>query len=339
MDKSEDLELEEHSKLEAKPGEDEDFEEILVDLGGFGKYQKRLFCLFTPFLFMTIPLLQNQQVIGFWGCINKAGDIWPPYSLNNTFCRSKKNWLLDDISGRWQLFQLPGKFWLSGVRAAQPKAQMLAWGQASHLSGDEPQQRRVGPDLLENRQLVGNWRVHLQVLRLHQGAGGADQDNGSEESFILGRSFKRTGYLTFSHRWLNLVEKQRLQMEAVELACTDWEYDKSELKMETLVAENNWVCQKAPLVQELYFLGNIGLILGIFVFRLPSLKDDFLLSSPYSLVVYHYLLQFGCRHLWAQDMFLHCTPLYSSLHTAPDPIQLLLQSLCSLWGETNYIVN
>ena len=56
-------------------------------------------------------------------------------------------------------------------------------------------------------------------------------------------------------------------MEAVELACTDWEYDKSELKMETLVAENNWVCQKAPLVQELYFLGNIGLILGIFVFR------------------------------------------------------------------------
>ena len=65
MDKSEDLELEEHSKLEAKPGEDEDFEEILVELGGFGKYQKRLFCLFTPFLFMTIPLLQNQQVIGF----------------------------------------------------------------------------------------------------------------------------------------------------------------------------------------------------------------------------------------------------------------------------------
>ena len=67
MVKSEDLELEETSKLETKPGEDEDFEELLVELGGFGKYQKRLFCLLTPFLFMTIPLLQDHQVIGFSG--------------------------------------------------------------------------------------------------------------------------------------------------------------------------------------------------------------------------------------------------------------------------------
>ena len=56
MDKSEDLELEETSKLESKPGEDEDFEELLVELGGFGK------CLLTPFLFMAIPLLQDHQV-------------------------------------------------------------------------------------------------------------------------------------------------------------------------------------------------------------------------------------------------------------------------------------
>ena len=89
---------------------------------------------------------------------------------------------------------------MPGVCAAQPEAQMLARGQASHLSGDEPQQSRVGPDLFENRQLVGHGRVRLQVLRVHQGAGGADQGNRSEESFILGRSFKRTGYLTFSHR-------------------------------------------------------------------------------------------------------------------------------------------
>ena len=81
MDKSEDLELEEssklegkskldgnskleeNSKLEGKPGGKEDFDKLLTELGGFGKYQKRLLCLLTPFLFMTIPLLQNHQVL------------------------------------------------------------------------------------------------------------------------------------------------------------------------------------------------------------------------------------------------------------------------------------
>ena len=233
------------------------------------------------------------------------------------------------------IFPPEKNFWPPGVCAAQPEAQMLAWQQASHLSGDEPQQRRVGPDLLENRQLVGYGRVHLQVLRLHQGAGGADQDNCSEESFILGRSFKRTGYLIFSDRWLNLVEKQRLQMEAVELACTAWEYDKSELKIQTLVAENNWVCQKAPLVQELYFLGNIGLILGIFVFRLPSLKDDFLLSSPYSLVVYHYLLtvwlptSLGARYVST----LHSSLQFSSHCSRSHPALITVSLLSLRWNK------
>ena len=77
MDKPEDLELEENSKSEenskweeisrseAEPRQNEDFEDLLTELGGFGKYQKRLLCLLTPFLFMTIPLLQNNQVREF----------------------------------------------------------------------------------------------------------------------------------------------------------------------------------------------------------------------------------------------------------------------------------
>ena len=65
MDKSEDLELEENSKFEAKPRENEDFEDMLTKLGGFGKYQQRLLGLLAPFLFMTIPLLQNNQVREF----------------------------------------------------------------------------------------------------------------------------------------------------------------------------------------------------------------------------------------------------------------------------------
>ena len=47
-------------------------------------------------------------------------------------------------------------------------------------------------------------------------------------------------------------------------------------------------------------------------------------------------LQFGCRHLWPEDMFLHSSPLCRSLHTAPDPVQLLLQAFLSLHGDTNY---
>ena len=47
-------------------------------------------------------------------------------------------------------------------------------------------------------------------------------------------------------------------------------------------------------------------------------------------------LQFGCRHLWPEDMFLHSSPLCRSLHTAPDPVQLRLQAVLSLHGGTNY---
>ena len=43
-------------------GDLETFEELVTELGGFGKYQKRLLCLLAAFLFTTIPLLQCHQV-------------------------------------------------------------------------------------------------------------------------------------------------------------------------------------------------------------------------------------------------------------------------------------
>ena len=43
-------------------GDLETFEELVTELGGFGKYQKRLLCLLAAFLFTTIPILQCHQV-------------------------------------------------------------------------------------------------------------------------------------------------------------------------------------------------------------------------------------------------------------------------------------
>ena len=155
MDKSEDLELEESSKLEGKPREKEDFEELLIELGGFGKYQKRLLCLITPFLFMTIPLLQHHQV------------------LRVEFCCQK----MRIVSSLKAIFS-------TDICPAQSEAQMPARGGASFSSGDEPEQRRMGSDLVEDGRLVGHGHLHLQVQRVHQGAAGGDQDDCSEESFI-----------------------------------------------------------------------------------------------------------------------------------------------------------
>ena len=56
MDQAKDLEM------ETNPTENETFEELVTELGGFGKYQKRLLCLLAAFLFTTIPLLQCHQV-------------------------------------------------------------------------------------------------------------------------------------------------------------------------------------------------------------------------------------------------------------------------------------
>ena len=56
MDHAGDLEM------ETRPTENETFEELITELGGFGKYQKRLLCLLAAFLFTTIPLLQSHQV-------------------------------------------------------------------------------------------------------------------------------------------------------------------------------------------------------------------------------------------------------------------------------------
>ena len=56
MDQAGDLEM------ETRPTENETFEELVTELGGFGKYQKRLLCLLAAFLFTTIPILQCHQV-------------------------------------------------------------------------------------------------------------------------------------------------------------------------------------------------------------------------------------------------------------------------------------
>ena len=71
-----------------------------------------------------------------------------------------------------------------------------------------------------------------------------------------------------------IVESKNTQDEAVDLACTKWEYDKSESKMETLVTQNNWVCGKASVVGDLYNFGGIGVVLGVFIFRCALVKSN-----------------------------------------------------------------
>ena len=61
MDGSQEIEMEEKPTLKTIPREKEDLEDLLIEFGGFGKYQKRLFCLLMVFLFAAIPLLQNTQ--------------------------------------------------------------------------------------------------------------------------------------------------------------------------------------------------------------------------------------------------------------------------------------
>ena len=71
-----------------------------------------------------------------------------------------------------------------------------------------------------------------------------------------------------------IVESKKTQAEAVDLACTEWEYDKTESKMETLVTQNNWVCGKASVVGDLYNFGGVGVVLGGFVFRCAPVKSN-----------------------------------------------------------------
>ena len=143
---------------------------------------------------------------------------------------------------------------------------MLARQPASNSPWDEPQQRWVEWDLCQNI---------LHVQGVHQGAAEEDQDNCSAESFLRppSRSLWYPGCLIFFG-----FPKKIFQDEAVDLACTEWEYDKSESGMETVVSENNWVCQNAPRVQEIRFLGHIGLLLGVFVFRWLWMKSMFFFS-------------------------------------------------------------
>ena len=61
MDGSQEIEMEEKPTLKTTPEGKEDLDDLFIELGGFGNYQKRLFCLLVVFLFAAIPLLQNTQ--------------------------------------------------------------------------------------------------------------------------------------------------------------------------------------------------------------------------------------------------------------------------------------
>merc|ERR1719209_952087 len=169
MDKSEDLELEESSKLE--PREKEDIEELLIELGGFGKYQKRLLCLVTPFLFMTIPLLQHHQTFVLHSPKHKClpGEELPTHQEMKL---SKEDW--DWIS-------LKTDDW---------------WGTETSTC-----------------KFKGFTKEQLAEIKT------IVQKNPSFDDWVEG--------------------VKNVQAEAVDLACREWEYDKSKLRTDSLVAENN----------------------------------------------------------------------------------------------------
>lgn len=56
-----------------------------------------------------------------------------------------------------------------------------------------------------------------------------------------------------------------IQNGSTTAACTAWEYDQTEF-YDTAVTENNWVCDKAMWIADLYTLATVGLILGTFIF-------------------------------------------------------------------------
>ena len=75
MDGSQEIEMEEKPTLKTIPRGKEDLEDIFIALGGFGNYQKRLFCLLVVFLFAAMPLLQNTQArssVCWWSLLEES---------------------------------------------------------------------------------------------------------------------------------------------------------------------------------------------------------------------------------------------------------------------------
>ena len=85
MDGSQEIEMEEKSKLKTAPRGNEVLEDLLIELGGFGNYQKRLFCLLVVFLFAAIPLLQNTQArssVCWWSLLEERSS-WPNFGISD----------------------------------------------------------------------------------------------------------------------------------------------------------------------------------------------------------------------------------------------------------------
>jgi len=206
MDGSQDIEIEEKPTLKTIPRGKEDLEDIFIALGGFGNYQKRLFCLLVVFLFAAIPLLQNTQAFTLHTPNHKClpGDQLPTYREMN-LTREEWDWVSLKTDKHW-------------------KVGSTVWGAP-----------------LSTCKFFGFTKEQLKKIKT------IVQKNPSYD---------------------RLEGISDVQDEAVDLACTKWEYDKSESKMETLVTQNNWVCGKASVVADLYNFGGIGVVLGVFIFSL-----------------------------------------------------------------------
>jgi len=166
------------------------------ELGGFGKYQKRLlYMLLCPlFLIMPFPMLHQVFVLHApsYECVHPENITADSLNMNLT---------------EWQSIFLPTEF-LVTTHGMGPSA-------CNYYSYEEE-------DL---DYIKGNWR-----------------DLANNES-----------------------EVAKLQTRAAKTQCPEWVYDTSEFK-DTAVTENDWICDEAMNVADLYTLSVVGLILGTFIF-------------------------------------------------------------------------
>lgn len=173
-----------------KPPQAEDFDDVLEDLGGLGRYQKRLLYLLLGPLFFIMPFPLLHQVLVLHA---PAHECVPPPELPGPESVGMN-------LTEWQ-------------RVFLPQEMLPDW------SG-------MGPSACKYYNFTEPPTAHW-----------------TEEDITAAQTSNGT------------------KIEA----CTAWTYDTSEFK-DTLTTENNWVCDKAHYVHDLYTLGVVGLILGTFVF-------------------------------------------------------------------------
>jgi len=173
-----------------------DFDDIIDDLGGLGKYQKRLlFFLLGPLFFiMPFPLLHQVFVLHspLHECVHP--DRISPETVG-----------IENITAWQKLF--------------------------------------VPMELLPSYEL------------------------GPSQCNYYNYSQEMVEYISDNYEGLMLDQKaiQGIQNDTQLAACSNWTYDTSEF-YDTVITENDWVCQKAHYTPDLFTLSVVGLILGTFVF-------------------------------------------------------------------------